>query len=522
MSYHKVARRLATISAFSILYLSSPIIISTTNAQSSTASSSRAPPDMSAGKLRSLGEEALSLRKYAEAVSYYSKACEVEPENADNFFKLFRVHSRMKRTNDALNDINQAVELNPTKSTYRIERAKFLVTFGQCDLAVEDYEAISEEWENIGREIVDEAFRCAAVISAATEAFLQEDYVTVLRFVGRALTFADQAFDLLYMKAVSYYHLEDYYGAVTVTGQILKATNSNLDAYQLRGDSYFRLGEYDTAIKHYREGLKLDPEHKGCKAGHKKIKAMLKKNKRGEDASNSNNHKEAIAFWWEGIDMDKENYFYRKETLKKIVKSHGKLGEHNEAVQLAESLIELDEEPDVETYIVIGEAMLDAEMYDQAIQTLRKAMEGAEANEDKKKVQQKIREAETALKQSKTKNYYKVLGVLRNASMKEIKKAYRDGALKWHPDKNTDNKEEAEKMFQDIGEAYEVLSDEELRGKYDRGEEVFQNQGGGGRRGSPSNAHQFFQHNFQQSGGGGGQQRGGGGGGRQQTFHFKF
>ena len=41
-----------------------------------------------------------------------------------------------------------------------------------------------------------------------------------------------------------------------------------------------------------------------------------------------------------------------------------------------------------------------------------------------------------------------------------------------HPDKNTGNKEEAEVMFQDIGEAYEVLSDDEKRAKYDRGEDV--------------------------------------------------
>lgn len=82
------------------------------------------------------------------------------------------------------------------------------------------------------------------------------------------------------------------------------------------------------------------------------------------------------------------------------------------------------------------------------------------------------------MKQSKEKNYYKILGVSRTADKKAIKKAYRDLALKWHPDKAED-KEKAEKMFQDISEAYEVLSNEETRGKYDRGEDVFENQGGG-------------------------------------------
>ena len=87
-------------------------------------------------------------------------------------------------------------------------------------------------------------------------------------------------------------------------------------------------------------------------------------------------------------------------------------------------------------------------------------------------------------------------------------------ALKWHPDKAED-KEKAEKMFQDISEAYEVLSDEEKRGKYDRGEEVFENQGGGGHQGG---FHGFPQEMFRHAGGGGGFP-GGGGGGRH---HFRF
>ena len=54
---------------------------------------------------------------------------------------------------------------------------------------------------------------------------------------------------------------------------------------------------------------------------------------------------------------------------------------------------------------------------------------------DDQQLQQKQRQAEVALKQSKQKNYYKILGVARNADTKVIKKAYREQALKWHLDK---------------------------------------------------------------------------------------
>lgn len=66
------------------------------------------------------------------------------------------------------------------------------------------------------------------------------------------------------------------------------------------------------------------------------------------------------------------------------------------------------------------------------------------------------------------KDYYEILGVSKSASDDELKKAYRKLAKQWHPDANPDNKEEAEKKFKEIGEAYEVLSNPEKRKMYDQ------------------------------------------------------
>merc|ERR1712071_710962 len=80
--------------------------------------------------------------------------------------------------------------------------------------------------------------------------------------------------------------------------------------------------------------------------------------------------------------------------------------------------------------------------------------------------------------------YYDLLGVApEQANEASLKKAYRKLALKWHPDKNPDNRENAEAMFKQISVAYDVLSDPEKKATYDRFGKDGLNGGGGGGRG---------------------------------------
>ena len=115
-------------------------------------------------------------------------------------------------------------------------------------------------------------------------------------------------------------------------------------------------------------------------------------------------------------------------------------------------------------------------------------------------------------------DYYEVLGVSRDASQGDIKKSYRKLAMKHHPDQNPDDPT-AEEKFKEIGEAYEVISDEEKRSAYDRyGHAAFKSGGGGGGgRGGFHDPMDIFSQVF--GGGGGGSMFDdlfGGGGGRRR------
>jgi len=138
-------------------------------------------------------------------------------------------------------------------------------------------------------------------------------------------------------------------------------------------------------------------------------------------------------------------------------------------------------------------------------------------------------------------DYYKVLGVPKDADLDQIKKAYKKLAIKYHPDKNPDDKS-AEETFKKVGEAYGVLSDKDKRAEYDQFGKVqpgqampggFNGFGGGGRGMSQEEARQMFSQMFGSDdpfaaffGGGmsgmGGGMGGMGGGRRGRGVQFNF
>jgi curved DNA-binding protein len=116
------------------------------------------------------------------------------------------------------------------------------------------------------------------------------------------------------------------------------------------------------------------------------------------------------------------------------------------------------------------------------------------------------------------KDYYKILGVERKASADDIRTAYRKLAMKYHPDKNPGDKK-AEDKFKDINEAYQVLSDDQKRARYDQLGSAYTDFRSGGGRPTDFRWDDWFQQNGGQGGGGGyADPFGGGGSGNFSDF----
>lgn len=131
----------------------------------------------------------------------------------------------------------------------------------------------------------------------------------------------------------------------------------------------------------------------------------------------------------------------------------------------------VDSNPENAEYTaLLAECKILMEEYDEAARLYKKAHELDTKNNAYKEGYHK---AQKLVRQAGKRDYYKILGVPRTASQRDIKKAFRKLAQVWHPDKYRGDlpKEKVEAKMGEINQAYEVLSNEELRARFDNGDD---------------------------------------------------
>jgi DnaJ family protein C protein 3 len=187
-------------------------------------------------------------------------------------------------------------------------------------------------------------------------------------------------------------------------------------------------------------------------------------------------------------------------------------------------------------WLAAGEAFVLAERFEEAVNLLKRAQRQFPRSQ---RLNEALQKTNADLKKSKQKDYYKILGVPRDASESDIKRAYNKAARRWHPDKQRDESSKAEAVakMQDLNAALTVLTDKKKRAQFDAGIDPEDPQaaagnpfhGGGGPfggHGGPFGGHggggfhfnfeDLFRQQQQQQRRGGG--HGGGGGGYHQQY----
>uniref|UniRef100_A0A8C8WE87 DnaJ homolog subfamily C member 3 n=1 Tax=Panthera leo TaxID=9689 RepID=A0A8C8WE87_PANLE len=382
-----------------------------------------------------LGKKLLAAGQLADALSQFHAAVDGDPDNYIAYYRRATVFLAMGKSKAALPDLTKVIELKMDFTAARLQRGHLLLKQGKLDEAEDDFKKVVCVWDAELREL-------------RAECFIKE---------------GEPRKAISDLKAAS------------------KLKNDNTEAFYKISTLYYQLGDHELSLSEVRECLKLDQDHKRCFAHYKQVKKLNKLIESAEELIRDGRYTDATSKYESVMKTEPSVAEYTIRSKERICHCFSKDEKPVEAIRVCSEVLQM--EPDnVNALKDRAEAYLIEEMYDEAIQDYETAQEH---NENDQQIREGLEKAQRLLKQSQKRDYYKILGVKRNAKKQEIIKAYRKLALQWHPDnfQNEEEKKKAEKKFIDIAAAKEVLSDPEMRKKFDDGEDPLDTesqQGGGG------------------------------------------
>eukprot|EP00118_Oscarella_pearsei_P025792 m.308782 g.308782 ORF g.308782 m.308782 type:complete len:487 (+) comp44778_c0_seq1:54-1514(+) len=429
-----------------------------------------------------MGKQFLSQGQYQDALSQYHAAVEGDPNNYMTYFRRATVYLAIGRSKSALPDLGRVIELKPDFIHARSQRAGVLMKQGKLDDAKRDYEYVLEV--NPGHEEskfnLDSMESLAESIQMASLFKENGDFEGAIETLTRPIEISPWDPKLRIMRSECYLAIGEHIKAMGDMRSITKLVSDPTEAHFKLSDLHYQMGELDEGLREVRECLKLDPDHKLCYPHYKTLKKLDKQLKGGHEAVEGGSFDDCLLKYRAALKTEPNLHHYVLLAKTQICHCLYKLGEHDEAFTACTEAMEADEY-NIDALCDRAEIYLIREQYDEAIADYQKARQ---VEGHPRKVDEGLDRAQKLLKQSKKRDYYKILGVKRTATKKQIQKAYRKLAVKWHPDQYRDeeDKKMAEKKFIEAAAAKEVLSDDEKRQKFDNGEDPLDpdQQGGGG------------------------------------------
>ena len=378
------------------------------------------------------------LGRYKESVSDYKRAIQLGPRNTKNLKKLSSVYIILGNFGEASMLLQKCCNLEPGDSShsYELNRVKKMV---------EDFEKINEKVKETKWDDVEEESK-KLLESASSFIELQKIYIHAC------------------LELCKFQQVIDY-----IKNNVSSYTKSKDEEFQyLLAKTYYFKGDYDLAKREINDLIRHGYNDDKYKKLKKNIETINEVKTRANTLFKSQKYSQAIEEYNKLLDFDPDNKNFMSLILTNKALCQKKLGNNMDALKDVDKAIEYN--PNYPTaYIRRALIYEEFKMFDDAKADLSKAKE---LDPNNTKIDGYMNEANQKAEGAKNRDYYKILGINRNASADEIKKAYRKMALKYHPDRNSESEESkkiAQRKFQEISDAYVVLSDPKKKSMFDQG-----------------------------------------------------
>ncbi|XP_076624457.1 tetratricopeptide repeat protein 2 [Colletes latitarsis] len=418
-------------------------------------------------------------KKYDMALIKYNEIIDICPKSPIYYGNRTACYMMLGKFQDALNDAKKCIELD----------MKFIKAYRraiQCSLILGDIVQAQTiltkllEIDPDNKVIVAEKKKLQYLqnfLKDADAAYKAKDFRKVVYCMDRCCDISTSCPRFKLSKAECLAFLGRYQEAQEIANNILHIDKQNPDALYVRGMCLYFQDDIGRAFAHFQQVLRLAPDHVKALEIYKRAKNLKKKKNEGNAAYKMEQYQEAYKLYTEALTIDPQNIVTNAKLHFNKATVATKLGLLSESVAECTEALKLDNNY-LKALLRRAASYMELKKYEDAIHDLEKAYKMDKSRDNKRL----LMEAKLALKISMRKDYYKILGIDKNASTDDIKKAYRKRAMVHHPDRHPNategEKKEQEKKFKDVGEAYEILSDPKKRSRYDNGHDVIDGDGG--------------------------------------------
>jgi len=440
-----------------------------------------------ASKKKQEGNARFSAGDYKEAVALYTQAIELvdRSEGGDYYGNRCAAYKMAGDYASALQDGLIAIELTPANLKLYPRVAECHLHFGEFEQAIELLR---------GAQKLQDGKSNPQIAKTLQQAETLQRYVTQVKNLisqgafSQALTLIPQiesvakestAVKLLHIRCLV--ELKKVAQALSMCNTLYNQGCRDDKLVTLRGKCLYLNGDHDKANLHFKQVLSNDPDNSECRTLFKLIKQLDKSKEEANTLFKEGKMSPAYDAYTAALSLDPTNNHFNTIIYRNRAAAALKLRRYDQAIDDCTKCIEFNAE-DLKAYQRRADAYLAKEMYTEAVRDLEAALKHAPRDQD---LTRKLRQAQLDLKKSLRKDYYKILGVSKDASQSEVKKAFKRQALSLHPDRPQNNETEekrvaAEKAFKDLQEANETLNDDQKRAAYDRGDDLQEGMGMGG------------------------------------------
>lgn len=417
-----------------------------------------------------LGKKLLAQGQFADALTHYHAAIDLDPLNYQTLYRRATVYLAMGKSKAAIPDLDKVVELKADFTSARVQRGIVLLKQGEVDAAENDFNSVLAV-EPSNSEVASKIDLIADLrqyLHQAKSFYERKNYHSAEHYLSKALEHLIWDPSLYRLRAKCLESRGEIRKAIADMRTLTKLVPDSTEDFLRISQLYYGIGDVEDSLSQIRECLKLNPDHKECFPFYKKIKKLAKMRESVNDAILREDWMACLDKGQQVLKAERDVSSIQMDMYRRLCKCNMELGHVAEAIQQCSDVLENDDPNDVDVLCDRAEAYILDERYDEAIEDFQKA---SQIQEDSRRAREGLEKAKKLKKQAGKRDYYKILGLKRNASKRDITKAYRKMAQKWHPDNFNDEaeKKRAEAKFIDIAAAKEVLSDDEKRAQYDQG-----------------------------------------------------